>query len=140
MGPMSNASAGRPVRRQGFSCGEPRRPLTDLADLHSHATTAHKGSAVNNPFRPSAGAAPPEIIGRNGLLDEFDYGLRLGSGAPGLLSIVTGARGMGKTVMLGAAQDLAREHGWAVISETATAGFMGRIGESMRRLIEDLGG
>jgi hypothetical protein len=73
------------------------------------------------------------------LLDEFEYGLSLGSGAPGLLTIFTGARGIGKTVMLGAAHDLAREHGWAVISETATPGFMGRIGESMRRLTEELG-
>jgi type II secretory pathway predicted ATPase ExeA len=94
---------------------------------------------MENPFRPSAGATPPEILGRAGVLDEFEYGLRLGSGAPGLLTIFTGARGIGKTVMLGAAHDLAREQGWAVISETATEGFMGRIGESMRRLAEELG-
>ena len=41
--------------------------------------------------------------------------------------------------MLGAAHDIAREKGWAVISETATAGFMGRIGESMRGIAEELG-
>lgn len=94
---------------------------------------------VENPFRPTAGATPPEVIGRAGLLDEFAYGLRLGSGAPGLLSIFTGARGIGKTVMLGAAHDVAREHGWAVVSETATGAFMGRIGEKMRRLAQELG-
>ncbi|WP_104165043.1 ATP-binding protein [Cryobacterium sp. N22] len=94
---------------------------------------------MENPFRPSAGATPPDIIGRAGLLNEFAYGLRLGSGAPGLLTIFTGARGIGKTVMLGAAHDMAREHGWAVVSETATRGFMGRIGESMRQLSEELG-
>ena len=94
---------------------------------------------MENPFRPSAGATPPQILGRAGVLDEFEYGLRLGSGAPGLLTIFTGARGIGKTVMLGAAHDLAREKGWAVISETATSGFMGRIGESMRQLAEELG-
>lgn len=94
---------------------------------------------IENPFRPSAGATPPEIIGRSGLLDEFEYGLRLGSGAPGLLTIFTGARGIGKTVMLGAAHDAARREGWAVIAETATEGFMGRIGEAMRTLAEELG-
>lgn len=94
---------------------------------------------MENPFRPTAGATPPEVIGRAGLLDEFDYGLGLGSGAPGLLSIFTGARGIGKTVMLGAAHDIAREHGWAVISETAQGLFMGRLGESMRRLAEEFG-
>ncbi|WP_104054275.1 MULTISPECIES: ATP-binding protein [unclassified Arthrobacter] len=94
---------------------------------------------MENPFRPSAGATPPQILGRAGVLDEFEYGLRLGSGAPGLLTIFTGARGIGKTVMLGAAHDVARENGWAVISETATTGFMGRIGESMRGIAEELG-
>jgi hypothetical protein len=94
---------------------------------------------VENPFRPTAGAAPPDLIGRGGVLDEFAYGLRIGSGAPGLLTIFTGARGIGKTVMLGAAEDLALASGWAVISETATEGFVGRIGESMRLLANDLG-
>jgi hypothetical protein len=94
---------------------------------------------IENPFRPSAGATPPEIVGRAGLLDEFQYGLRVGSCAPGLLTIFTGARGIGKTVMLGAAHDAARQEGWAVIAETATEGFMGRIGEAMRTLTEELG-
>lgn len=94
---------------------------------------------MENPFRPSAGATPPEILGRAGVLDEFEYGLRLGSGAPGLLTIFTGARGIGKTVMIGAARDIARDQGWVVISETATPGFMGRIGESMRQHAEELG-
>ena len=52
--------------------------------------------AMGNPFRPSIGPAPPEVTGRAGLLDEFDYGLSLGSSAPGPLSIVTGARGIDK--------------------------------------------
>ncbi|SFT52348.1 ATP-binding protein [Arthrobacter sp. ov118] len=94
---------------------------------------------MENPFRPTAGATPPDLVGRGGVLDEFAYGLRIGSGAPGLLTIFTGARGIGKTVMLGAAEDLALNNGWAVVSETATGGFVGRIGESMRRITNDLG-
>ncbi|WP_248761453.1 ATP-binding protein [Pseudarthrobacter sp. SSS035] len=94
---------------------------------------------MENPFRPTAGATPPDLVGRGGVLDEFAYGLRLGSGAPGLLTIFTGARGIGKTVMLGAAEDLAIASGWAVVSETATGGFLGRIGEAMRRLTNELG-
>jgi hypothetical protein len=95
---------------------------------------------ARNPFRPTAGAEPPQLIGRAGLLDEFAYGLRIRSGAPGLLTIFTGARGIGKTVMLGEAEDAARSQGWAVVSETATRGFLGRIGESMRGYTEELGG
>ena len=60
-----------------------------------------------NPFLPTAGAEPPQLIGRAGILDEFRYGLRIRSGAPGLLTIFTGARGIGKTVMLGEAEDAA---------------------------------
>ncbi|QSZ51884.1 ATP-binding protein [Paenarthrobacter sp. AT5] len=91
-----------------------------------------------NPFRPTAGATPPELIGREGTLDEFEYGLQIGSGAPGLLTIITGARGIGKTALLGAAQDKAVQQGW-VVAETATSGFIGRIGETMRLHLEELG-
>jgi len=94
---------------------------------------------LQNPFRPTAGAEPPQLIGRAGFLDEFVYGLRIRSGAPGLLTIFTGARGIGKTVMLGEAEDAARIRGWAVVSETATRGFLGRIGESMRAIAAELG-
>lgn len=94
---------------------------------------------VRNPFRPTAGAEPPQLIGRAGVLDEFVYGLHIRSGAPGLLTIFTGARGIGKTVMLGEAEDAARAMGWAVVSETATQGFLGRIGESMRAFSEEFG-
>ncbi|MFK0007728.1 ATP-binding protein [Paenarthrobacter sp. NPDC090520] len=92
-----------------------------------------------NPFRPTAGATPPELIGREGTLDEFEYGLQIGSGAPGLLTIITGARGIGKTALLSAAQDKAVQQGWIVVSETATPGFIGRIGETMRLHLEELG-
>lgn len=62
------------------------------------------------------------------MLDEFSYGLRMGSWAPGLLTIFTGARGIGKTVMLGAAEDLAVAGCWAVVSETATGARVCRSG------------
>ena len=94
---------------------------------------------TQNPFRPTAGAEPPQLIGRAGVLDEFAYGLQIRSGAPGLLTIFTGARGIGKTVMLGEAENVARSQGWVVVSETATSGFLGRIGEAMRAAAEELG-
>lgn len=96
-------------------------------------------SAPLNPFRPTAGAAPPRLVGREGLLDEFSYGLQIRTGAPGLLTIFTGSRGVGKTVMLGETEERAQRAGWAVISETATRGFLGRIGQAMLPLIEELG-
>jgi len=94
---------------------------------------------MQNPFRPSAGSTPPDVIGRSGLLDDFAEGLSQGAGAPGLQLIVTGERGTGKTIMLGVAQDLASAHGWDVIAETATEGFFDRIGGTMRRHFDHQG-
>lgn len=92
-----------------------------------------------NPFRPTAGAMPPVLLSRGDILEEFAYGLRIRSGAPGLLTIITGARGIGKTVVLGLAEDTALEAGWYAISETATRGFAARIGASMTLADEELG-
>lgn len=63
-----------------------------------------------NPFRPTAGATPPQLIGRAGVLDEFRYGLRIRTGAPSLLTIITGARGIGKTMMLNEVEDADYSH------------------------------
>ncbi|MDQ0819178.1 hypothetical protein QFZ79_001734 [Arthrobacter sp. V4I6] len=94
---------------------------------------------MQNPFKPTAGATPPALVGRAGLLYEFEYGLQQGSGAPGLLTIITGSKGIGKTVMLSAAEGIARAHGWAVISRTATPGFLAGVGDDMLALVEELG-
>lgn len=61
---------------------------------------------MDNPFKPSFGRTPPELLDRTDVLGEFEYGLSLRSGVLGLLTIITGARGVGKTVMLNEAQDL----------------------------------
>jgi hypothetical protein len=85
---------------------------------------------MKNPFRPTAGATPPEVIGRAGLLDGFSRSLKTPS-APALL--ITGGRGNGKTVMHDQAQSVARSRSWCVVAETATVGFVNRIVESVRR-------
>lgn len=91
---------------------------------------------MRNPFKPSAGTRPPEIIGRAGLLDAFDRELNHGSGTPGP-TIIAGPRGIGKTVMLREVEDLACSHGWGVISETATTGLVGRLREWVRLQAQD---
>jgi hypothetical protein len=94
---------------------------------------------MRNPFKPTAGAMPPLLVGRSEALDSFEEGIDDGPGSPGLLTIFTGARGVGKTVMLSAAEDLARERGWVTISDTATPGLMARLGTSMKQHLEELG-
>jgi len=61
------------------------------------------------------------------LIDEFAEALEDGPGSAARATIYTGARGSGKTVMLNAVEDRAREHGWVIISDTASPGFVDRI-------------
>jgi len=94
---------------------------------------------MRNPFKPTAGARPPLLIGREHSLDMFEEGLDDGSGAPGLLTVFTGPRGVGKTVMLSQAEDIARAHGWVVVSDTATPGLIGRLARGIQKHLGELG-
>jgi hypothetical protein len=82
---------------------------------------------MRNPFTPTFGSTPPLLVGRQDLIDDFGDGLDNGPGSPDRASLYTGARGVGKTVMLNAVDDQARRHGWVVISETALPGLLHRL-------------
>jgi len=91
-----------------------------------------------NPFHASFGVSPPLLVGRDGVLDDFVEALEDGPGSAGRATLYTGPRGAGKTVMLNAVEDRAREHGWLVISETATPGFVARMTQQhLPRLLRD---
>lgn len=92
---------------------------------------------MRNPFKPTAGATPPLLVGRDGELAEFEESLEDGPGAPARLTIFTGARGVGKTVMLTEVGDLATRHGWIVVSETATAGLVDRLTRAVARQLTE---
>ncbi|CVN98967.1 Predicted ATPase (AAA+ superfamily) [Streptococcus pneumoniae] len=85
-----------------------------------------------NPFKPSAGTQPPLLVGREDLLDDFAESLEDGPGAPGRLAFVTGARGVGKTVLLTKLGQLAAHRSWIVVEETATAGLIDRLARVAR--------
>ena len=72
-----------------------------------------------NPFKPTAGAEPPVLAGRDAVLEDFEIGLEEGVGAPGRLMRITGPRGSGKTVLLTELGDIARRRGWLVVDVTA---------------------
>lgn len=92
-----------------------------------------------NPFKPTAGATPPVLVGREPALEELDEALDDGAGSPYLLQFVTGARGAGKTVMLTEMGRRARERGWIVVDETATPGLLTRLTRAVRHHREQLG-
>lgn len=77
-----------------------------------------------NPFRPTAGAEPPRIIGRDLIVSEFMTGLRSGVGAPARLMRITGPRGSGKTVLLYDLRDRAAELGWKTVTASAGPSLM----------------
>lgn len=92
---------------------------------------------ARNPFRPTAGATPPLLVGRLEVVDEFADSLDDGPGAPGRLALFTGPRGVGKTVMLNEAGDQALRRGWVTISETATPGMVSRLRHATTRALRE---
>lgn len=93
---------------------------------------------MTNPFHASFGVSPPLLVGRDDVLEDFVEALEDGPGSAGRATLYTGARGAGKTVMLNAVEDRAKERGWLVVSETATPGFVARITQQqLPRLLRD---
>ena len=92
--------------------------------------------ASANPFRPATGASPPELIGRASQLDALAESIDDGPGAPGRITIFTGQRGVGKTVMLNEVAEVAVERGWHHIDLTATPGLLTRLDTQVARLLD----
>lgn len=70
----------------------------------------------NNPYTPNAGATPPVLVGRAQELMAFDILLdRLSAGRTEQSMIITGLRGVGKTVLLAEFRKTALSKDWAVI-------------------------
>ena len=71
---------------------------------------------VDNPFSPGAGSAPPELAGREDVLEEVQVGIqRIRNGSFSKSSIFVGLRGVGKTVLLNRAREIADEHGFLTV-------------------------
>ncbi len=68
---------------------------------------------VRNPYAPGAGQRPPELAGRDDQLHAFDVVLeRVAKGRPERSIILTGLRGVGKTVLLNALRSAAVRAQW----------------------------
>lgn len=97
--------------------------------------------SASNPFAPTFGSAPPVMAGRGDILDTIHEALITGTTHPDYTAIFIGVRGAGKTVMLNAAEDVARELGWMTISEDASRpGLIARIERAAVRHIRMLAG
>lgn len=91
--------------------------------------------SATNPFKPTLGATPPCLVGREDYVADFALALDEGPGAHERVTLITGPRGIGKTVLLNAFEEAAKQRSWWVIAETATPGFPGRIRDEAHRIM-----
>jgi hypothetical protein len=83
---------------------------------------------VRNPYAPGAGQRPPELAGRDRELRQFDVVLeRVARGRPERSLVLTGLRGVGKTVLLNALRSQAIGRLWG------TGKIEARPDQSLRR-------
>ena len=85
---------------------------------------------VRNPYAPGAGQRPPELAGRDAELAAFNVVLeRVARGRPERSLVLTGLRGVGKTVLLNHLRSAAIARGWG------TGKLEARPDQSIRRPI-----
>ena len=71
---------------------------------------------IKNPFSPGAGAPPPELVGRDPLLEQARILLgRVKQKRPEKSLLLTGLRGVGKTVLLNEIERMAKRDGYQSI-------------------------
>src|SRR3982751_1376807 len=92
------------------------------------ADTVQAVDPVRNPYAPGAGQRPPELAGRGRELDAFDVVLeRVARGRPERSLVLTGLRGVGKTVLLNTMRSAAIGRLWG------TGKIEARPDQSLRR-------
>jgi hypothetical protein len=70
----------------------------------------------SNPFSPGAGSQPPELVGRDEILEKAAIALgRIAAGRPDKSMILVGLRGVGKTVLLNRIRGRAENDGFKAL-------------------------
>jgi hypothetical protein len=94
--------------------------------------------AVRNPYSPGAGTRPPALVGRDKQITDADVALqRLLIGRSGRGQLLTGLRGVGKTVLLNEFESLANKHGFfhAHIEVAEDGQLPGRLAGALRLVL-----
>lgn len=72
--------------------------------------------AIRNPFVPGAGTPPPELAGREAILEKARIALaRIRQGRPSKSFLLVGLRGVGKTVLLNRIEETAAAEGYRAL-------------------------
>ena len=98
---------------------------------------------IANPYAPGAGTPPPALVGRDDIIDDADIALqRLKAARTSQHLLVTGLRGVGKTVLLGKLAGLGEHRGYRVIRVEALDGddTIRSFLRQARRIVEELDG
>jgi hypothetical protein len=96
---------------------------------------------IKNPFSPGAGSPPPELAGRAGIMEQASVLLgRVRANRPEKSLLLTGLRGVGKTVLLNEIDRLAQGTGYRTIMVEAHEGksLAVLLAPHLRRLLFDL--
>lgn len=92
----------------------------------------------DNPYTPNAGAKPPALVGRDAEMEAFEVLLdRLRRGHTEQSMLITGLRGVGKTVLLTSFEERARERNWTTVEAeiTKSTEFGARMAHLVRRAL-----
>ena len=87
----------------------------------------------SNPFTPVFGSEPPILAGRSQLVQNVINGLRNTPGDPNRITIFTGPRGSGKTVLLSAIAEEANDLGWISVHAAASNQMLHQFIEQIER-------
>jgi hypothetical protein len=96
---------------------------------------------ISNPFSPGAGSPPPELVGRDNILEQTDILLaRILNKRPEKSFFLTGLRGVGKTVLLNEIERLAEKADYRTIFIEAheDKSLVALLAPHLRRLLFDL--
>lgn len=74
---------------------------------------------MDNPFRPTFGASPLVWAGRVTVLTDFERAITGAAGNPDRSILISGSRGIGKTVLLTELEEIAQRQGWIVLRASA---------------------
>jgi len=91
-----------------------------------------------NPYAPGAGTKPPALVGRDRQIESFDILLeRLENGYVEQSMIITGLRGVGKTVLLDVFREKAEARDWATVEWEVekNAAFAPKMAAHVRRAL-----
>ena len=97
---------------------------------------------IRNPYAPGAGQRPPELAGRDDQLRAFDVVLeRVTAGRPERSLVLTGMRGVGKTVLLNALRSGAVRRHWGTgkLEARPDQGLRRPLSSALHQAVRELG-